>query len=137
MGIANGVSVLLMSRRLQRLVRRARYSMSYATRRRIIHSISAHLSKQLYYALHELENLQKRRITGEGTPLVHLNVQGPPENRNCKTNSIDILPMVCRSRMNRTSGEHPGRRSPREPRPSSRQRIVTASRCGSPPGCSV
>ena len=27
----------------------------------------AHLSRQLYHALHELENLQKHRLTGEGT----------------------------------------------------------------------
>jgi hypothetical protein len=39
----------------------------------------AHLSRQLYHALHELENLQKRRITGEGTPLARLDVQGLPE----------------------------------------------------------
>jgi hypothetical protein len=39
----------------------------------------AHLSKQLYHALHELENLQKRRITGEGTPLARLDVQGLPD----------------------------------------------------------
>jgi len=39
----------------------------------------AHLSRQLYHALHELENLQKHRITGEGTPLARLNVQGLPE----------------------------------------------------------
>jgi hypothetical protein len=40
----------------------------------------AHLSRQLYHALHELENLQKHRKTGEGTPLVRLDVQGPPES---------------------------------------------------------
>ena len=39
----------------------------------------AHLSRQLYLALHELENLQKHRITGEGTPLARLDVQGLPE----------------------------------------------------------
>ncbi len=39
----------------------------------------AHLSRQLYHALHELENLQKRRITSEGTPLARLDVQGLPE----------------------------------------------------------
>jgi hypothetical protein len=39
----------------------------------------AHLSRQLYHALHELENLQKHRITGEGTPLARLDVQGFPE----------------------------------------------------------
>ena len=44
-----------------------------------IHRYEAHLSKQLYHALHELENLQKRRITGEGTPLARLDVQGPPD----------------------------------------------------------
>ena len=44
-----------------------------------IHRYEAHLSKQLYHALHELENLQKRRITGEGTPLARLDVQGSPE----------------------------------------------------------
>ncbi len=38
----------------------------------------AHLSRQLYHALHELENLQKHRITGEGTPLARLDVQGLP-----------------------------------------------------------
>lgn len=36
----------------------------------------AHLSKQLYAALHELEALQKRRITGEQTPLARLEVNG-------------------------------------------------------------
>jgi hypothetical protein len=36
----------------------------------------AHLSRQLYHALHELENLQKHRMTGEGTPLARLDVQG-------------------------------------------------------------
>jgi hypothetical protein len=36
----------------------------------------AHLSRQLYHALHELENLQKHRITGEGTPLARVDVQG-------------------------------------------------------------
>jgi hypothetical protein len=36
----------------------------------------AHLSRQLYHALHELENLQKHRITGEGTPSARLDVQG-------------------------------------------------------------
>jgi selenocysteine lyase/cysteine desulfurase len=36
----------------------------------------AHLSRQLYQALHELENLQKYRTTGEGTPLARLDVQG-------------------------------------------------------------
>ena len=39
----------------------------------------AHLSRQLYHALHELENLQKRRIMGEGTPLARLGMQGSPE----------------------------------------------------------
>jgi hypothetical protein len=36
----------------------------------------SHLSRQLFHALHELENLQKHRITGEGTPLARLDVQG-------------------------------------------------------------
>jgi hypothetical protein len=36
----------------------------------------AHLSRQLYHALHEFENLQKHRITGEGVPLVRMDVQG-------------------------------------------------------------
>jgi hypothetical protein len=36
----------------------------------------AHLSRQLYQTLHELENLQKYRTTGEGTPLARLDVQG-------------------------------------------------------------
>jgi hypothetical protein len=31
----------------------------------------AHLSRQLFHCLHELENLQKHRTTGEGVPLVH------------------------------------------------------------------
>ncbi len=44
-----------------------------------IHRYEAHLSKQLYHTLHELENLQKRRTTGEGTPLARLDVQGLPE----------------------------------------------------------
>jgi hypothetical protein len=35
----------------------------------------AHLSRQLYQALHELENLQKHRTTGEGVPLARLDVQ--------------------------------------------------------------
>jgi len=39
----------------------------------------AHLSRQLFHALHELENLQKHRITGEGTPLARLDLQGLPE----------------------------------------------------------
>ena len=39
----------------------------------------AHLSRQLYHALHELENLQKHRTTGEGVPLARLDVQGLPE----------------------------------------------------------
>jgi hypothetical protein len=39
----------------------------------------AHLSRQLYHALHELENLQKYRTTGEGTMLARVNVQGLPE----------------------------------------------------------
>jgi hypothetical protein len=38
-----------------------------------------HLSRQLYHALHELENLQKHRTTGEGTPLARLDVQGLSE----------------------------------------------------------
>ena len=36
----------------------------------------AHLSRQLYHALHEIENLQKHRTTGEGTPLARIDVQG-------------------------------------------------------------
>jgi hypothetical protein len=36
----------------------------------------AHLFRQLYQALHELENLQKYRTTGEGTPLARVDVQG-------------------------------------------------------------
>ena len=36
----------------------------------------AHLSRQLYHALHELENLQKHRTTGEGVPLLRMEVQG-------------------------------------------------------------
>jgi len=39
----------------------------------------SHLSRQLFHSLHELENLQKHRITGEGTPLARLDVQGLPE----------------------------------------------------------
>jgi hypothetical protein len=35
----------------------------------------AHLSRQLYQALHELENLQKHRTTGEGVPLARLDLQ--------------------------------------------------------------
>jgi hypothetical protein len=35
----------------------------------------AHLSRQLYQALHEFENLQKHRTTGEGVPLARLDVQ--------------------------------------------------------------
>jgi hypothetical protein len=35
----------------------------------------AHLSRQLFHCLHELENLQKRRTTGEGIPLARLDVQ--------------------------------------------------------------
>ena len=41
-----------------------------------IHRYEAHLSRQLYHALHELENLQKHRTTGEGVPLARLDVQG-------------------------------------------------------------
>jgi hypothetical protein len=37
----------------------------------------AHLSRQLYHALHELENFQKYRTTGESVPLARLDVQGP------------------------------------------------------------
>jgi hypothetical protein len=40
----------------------------------------AHLSRQLYHALHELENLQKYRTTGEGVPLARLDVQGLSED---------------------------------------------------------
>ena len=40
----------------------------------------AHLSRQLFHALHELENLQKHRTTGEGVPLARLDVQGLPES---------------------------------------------------------
>jgi hypothetical protein len=40
----------------------------------------AHLSRQLFHSLHELENFQKHRITGEGTPLARLDVQGLPES---------------------------------------------------------
>src|SRR5918994_2323765 len=40
----------------------------------------AHLSRQLFHSLHELENLQKHRITGEGTFLARLDVQGLPES---------------------------------------------------------
>jgi hypothetical protein len=36
----------------------------------------AHLSRQLYQALHELENLQKHRTAGEGVPLLRLDLQG-------------------------------------------------------------
>jgi len=39
----------------------------------------AHLSRQLYHALHELENLQKHRTTGEGVPLARLDVLGLSE----------------------------------------------------------
>jgi hypothetical protein len=35
----------------------------------------AHLSRQFYHALHELENLQKHRTTGEGVPLARLDPQ--------------------------------------------------------------
>jgi len=45
----------------------------------LISRYEAHLSKQLFHSLHELENLQKHRITGEGTPLARLDVQGLPE----------------------------------------------------------
>jgi hypothetical protein len=40
----------------------------------------AHLSRQLYHALHELENLQKHRNTGEGMPLARLDVLGLAES---------------------------------------------------------
>ena len=36
----------------------------------------AHLSRQLYQALHELENLQKYISTGEGVTLARVDVQG-------------------------------------------------------------
>jgi selenocysteine lyase/cysteine desulfurase len=39
----------------------------------------AHLSRQLFHCLHELENLQKYRTTGEGTPLARMDVQGLSE----------------------------------------------------------
>jgi len=39
----------------------------------------AHPSRQLYQALHELENLQKHRTTGEGVPLARLDVHGLAE----------------------------------------------------------
>jgi selenocysteine lyase/cysteine desulfurase len=39
----------------------------------------AHLSRQMYQALHELENLQKHRKTGEGTPLARVDVLGLPD----------------------------------------------------------
>jgi hypothetical protein len=35
----------------------------------------AHLSRQLFHVLHELENLQKHRTTGEGVPLLRMDVQ--------------------------------------------------------------
>jgi hypothetical protein len=38
----------------------------------------AHLSRQLYQALHELENLHKHRKTGEGLPLARVDVNGIP-----------------------------------------------------------
>jgi hypothetical protein len=38
----------------------------------------AHLSRQLYHALHELENLQKHRTTGQGVPLLRLDMQELP-----------------------------------------------------------
>jgi hypothetical protein len=41
-----------------------------------INRYEAHLSRQLYHSLHELENLQKHRTTGEGVPLARLDVQG-------------------------------------------------------------
>ena len=40
----------------------------------------AHLSRQLFHALHELENLQKHRTTGEGVPLARVDVQGLPDS---------------------------------------------------------
>jgi hypothetical protein len=40
----------------------------------------SHLSRQLFHSLHELENLQKHRITGEGTPLARVDVQGLSES---------------------------------------------------------
>ena len=40
----------------------------------------AHLSRQLYHALHALENLQKHRTTGEGVPLARVDVQGLPDS---------------------------------------------------------
>ena len=39
----------------------------------------ASIERQLYQALHELENLQKHRTTGEGVPLARVDVQGLPE----------------------------------------------------------
>jgi len=39
----------------------------------------AHLSRQLFHSLHELENLQKHRTTGEGVPLARMDVQGLSE----------------------------------------------------------
>jgi hypothetical protein len=36
----------------------------------------AHLCRQLYHTLHELENLRKHRTTGESVPLLRMDVQG-------------------------------------------------------------
>jgi hypothetical protein len=36
----------------------------------------AHLSRQLFHSLHELENLQKHRTIGKGVPLLRMDVQG-------------------------------------------------------------
>jgi hypothetical protein len=47
----------------------------------------AHLSRQLYHALHELEALQSRRLGGNA-PLARLDVQGIPDSQNCKTNPL-------------------------------------------------
>ena len=44
-----------------------------------IQKYESHLSRQLYHAMHELENLQKHRLTGKGTPLARLDVQGMAE----------------------------------------------------------
>ncbi len=49
---------------------------------RILEKVSryeAHLSRQLYKAMHELEALQIRRLGGSA-PLARLDVDGPPEN---------------------------------------------------------
>lgn len=60
-------------------MRRERLLPDEATLNKIVR-YEAHLNRQLYQALHELEALQTRRL-GRQAPLARVDVQGIPENR--------------------------------------------------------